>query len=34
VDDWTVEGLDQRVAEVRRLFLDTLEHWPGADGRC
>jgi 1-acyl-sn-glycerol-3-phosphate acyltransferase len=28
VDGWTVDGLDQRVAEVRKVFLDTLESWP------
>ena len=27
-DDWTVETLDQRVAEVRQLFADTLDKWP------
>jgi 1-acyl-sn-glycerol-3-phosphate acyltransferase len=32
VDDWTVDGLDRRVAEVRQLFLDTLENWPGNGG--
>ena len=26
--DWTVAGLDQRIAEVRQLFVDTLEDWP------
>ena len=31
-DDWTVESLDRRIAEVRGLFLDTLERFdaPGA----
>jgi HAD superfamily hydrolase (TIGR01490 family) len=38
VDGWKVEELDERIAEVRQLFLDTLEHWPGTpdvtfDGR-
>ena len=28
-DEWTVEGLDERVAEVRRRYLETLESWPG-----
>lgn len=31
--DWTVEQLDERIAEVRRLYLDTLESWPGGDHR-
>jgi putative phosphoserine phosphatase/1-acylglycerol-3-phosphate O-acyltransferase len=26
--DWTVEDLDARVAEVRQLFVDTLDNWP------
>ncbi len=29
--DWTVEKLDEHVASVRELYLDTLEHWP--DGK-
>jgi putative phosphoserine phosphatase/1-acylglycerol-3-phosphate O-acyltransferase len=28
-DGWTAGQLDDRVAEVRQLFLDTLERWPG-----
>ncbi|TVS84781.1 HAD-IB family hydrolase/lysophospholipid acyltransferase family protein [Mycobacterium helveticum] len=28
VDDWTVETLPERIAEVRRLYLDTLADWP------
>jgi putative phosphoserine phosphatase/1-acylglycerol-3-phosphate O-acyltransferase len=32
-EDWTVEQLDARIAEVRRLYLDTLESWPGGDHR-
>ena len=28
VDDWTVENLSARIAEVRRLYLDTLKNWP------
>lgn len=33
--DWTDEELDERVGEVRRLFVDTLENWPvkAASGR-
>lgn len=26
--DWTVERLDDQVATVRQLYLDTLDHWP------
>jgi putative phosphoserine phosphatase/1-acylglycerol-3-phosphate O-acyltransferase len=28
VSDWTLRDLDRHIAEVRRLFLDTLEDWP------
>ena len=28
VDDWTVENLPDRIAEVRQLYLDTLKDWP------
>ena len=28
VADWKASELDERVAEVRQLFLDTLESWP------
>ena len=27
-DDWTVQNLGDRIAEVRQLFLDTLKDWP------
>jgi putative phosphoserine phosphatase/1-acylglycerol-3-phosphate O-acyltransferase len=27
-DDWTVEKLDQHIAEVRQQFVDTLDKWP------
>jgi putative phosphoserine phosphatase/1-acylglycerol-3-phosphate O-acyltransferase len=27
-DDWTDDDLDQRIADVRRLYLDTLADWP------
>ena len=27
-DDWTVENLPERIAEVRQLYLDTLTDWP------
>jgi putative phosphoserine phosphatase/1-acylglycerol-3-phosphate O-acyltransferase len=26
--DWTREDLDERIAEVRQMFLDTLGDWP------
>lgn len=28
VDDWTHDNLDERIAEVRQLYLDTLKDWP------
>ncbi|BBY04890.1 HAD-IB family hydrolase/lysophospholipid acyltransferase family protein [Mycobacterium noviomagense] len=28
VDDWTVDDLPDRIAEVRQLYLDTLANWP------
>ena len=28
VDDWTRDELDERVEEVRQLFVDHLEEWP------
>jgi putative phosphoserine phosphatase/1-acylglycerol-3-phosphate O-acyltransferase len=28
VDDWTHDDLSERIAEVRQLYLDTLENWP------
>jgi putative phosphoserine phosphatase/1-acylglycerol-3-phosphate O-acyltransferase len=28
VDDWTVDNLSDRIAEVRQLYLDTLADWP------
>ena len=28
VDDWTVENLSDKIAEVRQLYLDTLKAWP------
>jgi putative phosphoserine phosphatase/1-acylglycerol-3-phosphate O-acyltransferase len=28
VDDWTTANLDERIAEVRQLYLDTLQDWP------
>jgi putative phosphoserine phosphatase/1-acylglycerol-3-phosphate O-acyltransferase len=29
VTDWTLEDLDERIAAVRQLFVDTLADWPG-----
>ncbi|MBX7453686.1 HAD-IB family hydrolase [Mycolicibacterium sp. 3033] len=28
VDDWTHDNLNERIAEVRQLYLDTLKVWP------
>ena len=28
VDDWTHDNLVERIAEVRKLYLDTLKDWP------
>jgi putative phosphoserine phosphatase/1-acylglycerol-3-phosphate O-acyltransferase len=28
VDDWTVDNLADRIAQVRQLYLDTLADWP------
>jgi putative phosphoserine phosphatase/1-acylglycerol-3-phosphate O-acyltransferase len=28
VSDWMVDELDKRIAEVRQLYVDTLEDWP------
>ncbi len=28
VDDWTHDNLEDRIAEVRELYLDTLKDWP------
>ena len=28
VDDWTTDNLDERIGEVRQLYLDTLAAWP------
>ncbi len=28
VDDWTLDNLSERIAEVRQLYLDTLKAWP------
>jgi putative phosphoserine phosphatase / 1-acylglycerol-3-phosphate O-acyltransferase len=28
VDDWTHDNLDEHIAEVRQLYLDTLKSWP------
>jgi putative phosphoserine phosphatase/1-acylglycerol-3-phosphate O-acyltransferase len=31
-DDWSLETLDRHIAQVRQMFVDTLENWPGAAG--
>ncbi len=31
VDDWTLDDLEQRIAGVRQLYLDTLADWPTPD---
>ena len=28
LDDWTLDDLPERIAEVRQLYVDTLENWP------
>lgn len=28
LDDWTLEDLPERIAEVRQLYIDTLKSWP------
>src|SRR5439155_17916960 len=28
VDDWTLDTLPERIAEIRQLYLDTLANWP------
>jgi putative phosphoserine phosphatase / 1-acylglycerol-3-phosphate O-acyltransferase len=28
VDDWTVDNLPDRIAQIRQLYLDTLKNWP------
>ncbi len=28
VDDWTIDNLADKIAEVRQLYLDTLKDWP------
>jgi putative phosphoserine phosphatase / 1-acylglycerol-3-phosphate O-acyltransferase len=32
VADWTLDTLNDRIAEVRQLFIDTLAHWPSQEG--
>ena len=31
VSGWRVEELDSRIAEVHRMYVETLEHWPAND---
>jgi len=26
--DWTLDDIDERIARVRQLYLDTLADWP------
>jgi putative phosphoserine phosphatase/1-acylglycerol-3-phosphate O-acyltransferase len=28
LDDWTLDNLTEKIAEVRQLYLDTLANWP------
>ena len=27
-DDWTVDDLEERVAEVRQLYIEAMSSWP------
>jgi 1-acyl-sn-glycerol-3-phosphate acyltransferase len=27
-DDWTTDSLDEHIAQVRQMYLDTLADWP------
>jgi putative phosphoserine phosphatase/1-acylglycerol-3-phosphate O-acyltransferase len=31
-DEWTADELDERIAEVRDQYLETLEDWPEDSG--
>jgi len=31
VNDWTVDTLPERMAEIRQLYLDTLSNWPSGE---
>ena len=31
VDDWEMRGLNQKVEEVRQLYIETLQNWPALD---
>lgn len=31
VEDWSHDDLDERIEEIRQLFIDTLENWPRRD---
>jgi putative phosphoserine phosphatase/1-acylglycerol-3-phosphate O-acyltransferase len=33
VDDWTLRDLDERIAEVRQAFIDTLVQWPAPQAK-
>jgi putative phosphoserine phosphatase/1-acylglycerol-3-phosphate O-acyltransferase len=28
LEDWTLDNLSDRIAEVRQLYIDTLKNWP------
>ena len=30
-NDWNARTMDKHVAEVRQMYLDTLENWPDGD---
>ena len=32
-DHWTADELDERVAEIRERYVDTIDRWPGSGGR-
>ncbi len=31
LDDWTLDDLPDRIAEVRQLYVDTLQNWPAGE---
>ena len=28
VDDWTLDNIDEKIAEVREIYMATLANWP------
>jgi putative phosphoserine phosphatase/1-acylglycerol-3-phosphate O-acyltransferase len=28
LEDWTLDNLSEKIAEVRQLYIDTLQNWP------